>query len=489
MRLLLRFVPWALVLLAGILLVNTLLFTSHQVTVPPAAPIAVAPEAPARLSAAVQVPTIASDAGIDTAALLRLDALARRSFPLVDSLLERLPAEAGYSWLWRWPGRNAALAPALLMGHLDVVPVDEAPGDAWEEAPFSGAIRDGYIWGRGSIDDKASVWGILEAVELLLAAGFRPERTLYLAFGHDEEIGGENGAARMVAYLKREGVQLEFVLDEGQLVLEDALPGLEPPLAMIGIAEKGYVTFELTVNLPEGGHSSMPPRETATGILGRAVFRLQQHPLPARIDGATAAFLDHIGPEMRPLYRVLFANRWLTQGLLKTQFSGNPPANALIRTTTAPTVLKAGVKDNVLPSRATALVNFRILPGETSTTVRTSVVEIIDDERVSVAVREGDRVDEPSPVSATDAFGYGVIEKTIRQIFPTAVVAPALVIAQTDSRHYQPIAKQVYRFQPVLLEQADLSRIHGRNERISLENYERAIHFYHQLIRNACGGS
>ncbi|MCB0636427.1 MAG: M20 family peptidase [Lewinella sp.] len=478
----------ALAGVAALMLVRTFLFTSRQISVPAVEVAPVDPAAAQRLSAAIQLASVATDEGVDTLALRQLDTLARSSFPLVDSLLERIPLENSLSQLWRWPGRNAALEPILLMGHLDVVPVDAASGGEWEEDPFSGAIRDGYLWGRGSIDDKMTVWGLLEATEQLLAEGFWPERSIYLAFGHDEEIGGADGAAMIAAHLKKENVRLEFVLDEGQLVLTNALSGLAPPLAMIGVAEKGYVTLELKAQLAEGGHSSMPPRETATGVLSEAIVRLQEHPLPARIDGATAALLDYVGPEMSPPFRFLFANRWLTGGLLKRQFSQNPPANALIRTTTAPTVLHAGVKDNVLPATARALVNFRILPGDTHESVMEEVRRIIADERVSVSVRPGDQVDEPSPVSTTEAFGYGLLEKTIRQLFPEAVVAPALVIAQTDSRHYQPIARQVYRFQPVLLDRTDLSRIHGQNERLSIEGYERAIRFYRQLVVNGCGG-
>lgn len=471
-----------LVTLAVILTVNTILYSSRQIRVAPIEKIAIDPTAVTRLSEAVQLPTISYPDRIDTSAFLQLDTLIRSSFPLVDSLLERLDVTA-YSQVFRWAGLQSDMQPVLLLAHLDVVPV-EAPG-AWTYPPFSGRIADGYVWGRGSMDDKMSAFAILEAIETLLQEEYLPNRTIYLAFGHDEEINGFAGAHTISEYFARENLRFEYVLDEGQLILQEALAGLEPPLAMIGVAEKGSLTLELKVELKEGGHSSMPPPETAIGILSEAVVRLERQPFPGRIDGATRGLLDYIGPEMAPLYQTLFANLWLTRPLLINQFSAGKASNAVIRTTTAPTVITGGVKSNVLPTQARALVNFRILPGETVESVTSHVTRLIADERVSVQPLAGGWKNNPSPVSPTNTFGFGVIQKTIREIFPEVVIAPALVIAATDSRHYQEVSDQIYRFQPLYLEQSDLSRLHGIDERISVEGYENAIRFYRQLIRNS----
>ena len=488
LRLLRRVFLFGLLLLAGVLLLNTLRSTSLQIATDALPSTTVSVEAVSHLQAAVQIPTVSHVGQIDTTAALDFDTLLRRTYPLVDSLLERIDVNP-YSQIYRWPGRKSALPPILLMGHSDVVPVDTNQLDAWEQAPFAGTLtEDGLIWGRGTLDDKIAIVGILEAVEQLLREDYWPERTVYLAFGHDEEIGGIDGAKAIAEHFAARDIRFEYVLDEGHLVLENALPGLERPLAMIGVAEKGYVTLTLTAEVAEGGHSSMPPAETAPTILSKAIHTLQQHPFPARIDGATGAFFDYVGPEMTWPYRMLFANRRLLGGLLKAQFSGDPAANALIRTTTAPTILQAGYKDNVIPTTATAQVNFRILPGDDIESVQDYVRRTINDERVNVTNSSQDMAQNPSPVSETQAFGFQAIQKTAQQIFPEVVVAPALVIGATDGRHLQPVADQVYRFLPVQLQRSDLSRIHGHNERISMENFHQAIRFYRQLVVNSCGG-
>lgn len=474
-----------LAVLALIIWINFIRFSSRQIAVDPIPETEIAiPVAAERLSAAVQLPTVSYPDRIDTASFRRLDTLIRSNFPLVDSLLERLEV-APFSQVFRWTGRQSDMPPILLLAHLDVVPVEPEAEKDWTYPPFSGRIADGYIWGRGTLDDKISAFAILEAIEQLLHEGYHPNRSIYLAFGHDEEVSGLAGARTISDYFARQNIRFEYILDEGQLVLKNALAGLDPPLAMIGIAEKGFLTLDLTVELEEGGHSSMPPPATAIGILARGIDRLQEHPSPARIDGATRGLFEFIGPEMSPLYKTLFANLWLTESLLIKQLSTGNASNAIIRTTTAPTVIQGGVRANVLPTRAQAKVNFRILPGETVESVTSYVKAVLDDERIAISKPESNWQNNPSAISGTNTFGFGVIQKTIQQVFPEAVVAPALVIGATDSRHYQQVSDQIYRFQPIVLDQPDLSRIHGIDERISMENYGKAIRFFQQLIRNS----
>lgn len=485
LRLFLFAVLFGLVILAGVLTMKTLAFSSKQIPVESTE----TPEAPAgavqRLAEAVRFPTVSSDIGADTAAFQKLDSFIRQTYPLVDSLLE-LTLINRFSRLYRWAGQNAQLPPVLLMGHLDVVPVEEAARSNWTVPPFAGEQKDGFIWGRGTLDDKVACFALLEAVEQLLHENYTPGRTVYLAFGHDEEVSGRQGAMAIAEYLQRQGARFEYILDEGQIVIQDGLTGLDRPLAMIGIAEKGYVTLRLTARLAEGGHSSMPPRETAVGLLSKAVDRLQTHPFPAKINGATLAMFQHAGPEMSLPYRVLFSNLWLTGGLVQSIISDDPAASALIRTTTAPTMIQGGVKDNVLPTEASATVNFRILPGETIESVQNYVRRTVADTRVAVDVLHPEFAANPSPVSSTRSFGFQVIQKTVQQLFPDAVVAPSLVIGATDSRHYQALSDHIYRFLPVQLLRADLSRIHGIDERIGEDNYRRAIRFYRQLVVNSC---
>lgn len=471
-------------LLVLIIWIKVIRFSSKQIAVEPIEQGSVAPDALQRLSAAVRLHTVSYPDHIDTAAFLKLDTLIRSSFPLVDSSLERLQVTP-YSQVFRWTGKQANMAPALLLAHLDVVPVEPEAKRNWSHPPFSGKIADGYIWGRGTLDDKVSAFAILEAIEQLLREEYTPNRTIYLAFGHDEEVGGIAGAQTIADYFAKQQIRFEYVLDEGQIVLKKALPGLDPPLAMIGIAEKGYLTLDLKVELQEGGHSSMPPKATAIGVLAQSIDRLQKNPFPARIDGATQGLFEFIGPEMSPLYKTLFANLWLTKPLLMKQLSNSNASNAITRTTTAPTVIQGGVLANVLPTQAQAKINFRILPGETIASVKKYVEQTIGDERIVVSIPEDKWAKNPSVISSASTFGFGVIQKTIQQVFPEVVVAPALVIAATDSRHYQAVSDQIYRFLPVVLEQSDLSRIHGVDERVSEKVYTNAIRFYRQLIRNS----
>lgn len=484
-RLLSRLLLFAIVIIAGVMGTKTVGFSSKQIPMESITCEAVDPMAIERFAQALRIPTISYEDHIDSSAFSALDSFIQKTYPLVDSLLEKKTINL-FSYSFKWPGRNPKLNPVLLIAHLDVVPVPENDLAAWEEDPFGGKIRDGYLWGRGALDDKNSIFGLLEAVEALLKEDYNPERTLYLAFGHDEEVGGNMGAIALADYYKKEGIKFEYVLDEGQMIIENAIAGLDPPLAMIGIAEKGYTTLELVAQLEDGGHSSMPPTETAIGILSKAIHSLQQNPFPAKIDGAVDLMFQHIGPEMAIPNKIIFANLWLTESLVLNQLGQDFAANAMIRTTTAPTILKAGVKDNVLPTEAAAKINFRILPGENPQTVADYVRKTIADDRIKVVEGNPELSESPSLVSDPGAFGYQVIQKTIQQVFPGVIVSPSLVIAATDSRHYKTVSDQIYRFMPIQLAKDELKGLHGINERISVENFGKMICFYQQLIKNSC---
>ena len=368
------------------------------------------------------------------------------------------------------------------MGHGDVVPVEPGTEGDWEHPPFAGRIADGYIWGRGAIDNKSGVLAILEAAERLLEEGYRPSRTIYLPFGMDEEVGGHSGAAKISKLLNSRGVELEYVLDEGGCVVSGVLP-IGAAVALVGIAEKGYVSLELSAK-GEGGHSSMPPRRTAVGILSSAIARLQDNPFPGGLSGPTRELFAYLGPEMPFVPRMLFANTWLFGPLIERRLAASPSSDAMLRTTTAPTIFEGSIKDNVLPIRARAVVNFRIFPGETSESVAERVRSLIVDSRVRIT-QFGSVVLDPSPVSPTDSPGFKILERTIRQVFPDAVVAPYLVVGATDSRYYRGLTENVYRFLPLRLHQDDLSRMHGTNERVSIEGYADGLRFYRQLILNS----
>ena len=464
--------------LAAVLAINTARFQPAAEGHGEAVTVADDPAAVARLAEAVRIPTISRQAGtVDGPAFQQLHQLLSKSFPRVHSAC--VPEiVAGYSLLFTCKGTDAGLKPVLLAAHQDVVPIDPGSESKWQQPPFAGVIAGGYLWGRGTLDDKQSMMAILEATERKLAAGWTPKRTVYLAFGHDEEVGG-TGAAAMAALLKSRGVTLDLVIDEGMAVTKGIVPGIDAPVAHIGIAEKGYLSVKLTATAP-GGHSSMPTDDSAVITLARGPARLVDNQHPARLDGATAGMLDALGPHMGLGMRVALANQWLTKPLVLRQFVGNPTTAATVRTSTAPTLLMAGTKDNVLPQSASAIVNHRILPGDSIAGVIAHDRDAIADPRIKVEPSGEGR--EPSAVSPTAGTGYAMLSKAIGRAFPEAIIAPGLVLGGTDARNYQPVATAIYRFTPMTMTPADLPRIHGTNERIAVADYARAIAFYGVLL-------
>jgi carboxypeptidase PM20D1 len=405
------------------------------------------------------------------------------AYPRAHAALERELID-GETLLYRWAGTDPSLPPILLMGHMDVVPVEEGTEGAWTHDPFGGVVADGYVWGRGTLDNKQNVVGLLEATEHLLAEAYQPARTVYLLFGHDEEAGGAGGAAAAAKLLEARGVRFEFVVDEGGAILDATMLGTSAPVAIVRTAEKGYLTLELSV-LGAGGHSSRPPPETPIGVLSRAIVALESNPFPARLEGAALEMLRTAAPDRGLLPRVVLANRWLLDRPLLRMLAADPFTNASIRTTIAPTMLRGSPKDNVLPSRATATVNFRILPGDSVAGVVDRVRRVIGDDRVELAVLEAI---EPSPDSDTGAPAFGLLSRTIREIDPAVRVSPYLALGATDVRHFAGLSDNLYGFSPFSADADVLTRVHGTDERIAIADVERLIRFYVQLIRNATAG-
>jgi carboxypeptidase PM20D1 len=349
----------------------------------------------------------------------------------------------------------------------------------WDVDPFGGVVRSDAVWGRGAIDDKGSLVALLEAAEYLASQGKRPVRTIIFAFGHDEEIGGA-GAMAMAALLAQRGQRAWFVLDEGLAAIERH-PLTGGPASMIGISERGSGTMRVRASgLP--GHSSMPPEETAVSRVSEAVVRIHDMPIERKLEGGPAlGMMRALAPELSFTNRMALANEWLFAPLLRQRLSGNAAAQALLGTTVAPTVIQGGSRPNVLPGEATAMINFRIHPRDNS-------ADLLQRARRAVADLEGVTVDwaepprEASAVSSTTSASYALIAAMSRQMLPDAPVAPGLVLAGTDSRHYANVAENVYRFQPILLTAEDLERPHGLNECLTVANLERMIRFYVGLM-------
>ena len=466
-----------------IVLVRTFTFSSKQLEVAAIDRIEIPDRAKDHLAEAIRIKTISNEnpADFDSAAFYAFRNYLKETYPLSDSLLTTTYINT-FSMIMEWKGSDASLNPIIMMGHLDVVPVADEDVARWSAEPFGGEIKDSVIWGRGAIDDKVNIIGSLEATELLLSKGFQPKRTVLFCFGHDEELGGLNGAIPIVEHLKNKGVKAEYVVDEGFAITQGLTPGVEKDVALIGTSEKGFVSLKLYVDI-EGGHSSMPKKEAAIGVLSNAIVKLTENPFPAVITQPVADFMDNVGPEMGFVNKMAFANRWLFKPMIISILEGKPSGNAMIRTTTAPTIIDAGIKENVIPYQAEAVVNFRILPGESIQSVIDRVKDIIDDERIQIS--QGAFNSEAPGISGTASFGYQQINKTILEVFPGVVTTPNLVVGATDSRYYYELSDQVYRFTPIKINEGNINSFHGIDERIPVEDFENAIRFYVRLIENS----
>ncbi|PRP91429.1 Succinyl-diaminopimelate desuccinylase [Enhygromyxa salina] len=465
-------------LLIAILLINTLSSESHQVEPGTFEPLAIdEAQAVEHLREAIKLRTISTQdsAAFDGEAFEDLHALLERAFPRVHAELER-ERVADYSLMYRWQGADPEAAPIILTAHMDVVPVVDP--EAWSHPPFAAEEAEGYLWGRGTMDDKGSLFAMLEAAEAMLEAGIVPPRTVYLCFGHDEELLG-HGAVAIAARLHERGVEAEFLLDEGAGITVGIIPGIERPVALLALGEKGSATIELRVET-EGGHSSSPPNETAIGILAAAVARVEASQMPASLGGPFRQTLEAIGPELGWPMKLVHTNLWLLRPIVKRALLASPSTAGGVRTTTAVTVIEGGVKANVLPSTARALVNHRINAGDTVDEVLAHVKAAVDDPRVEVSLVVGNEVPR---ISDADAPAFSTVARALREVHSEVVVAPGLFVAATDARHYEDVAAQIYRLSAFFITKDDVARYHGVDERLSLEDFAGMIQFYGRVMQ------
>jgi carboxypeptidase PM20D1 len=388
-----------------------------------------------------------------------------------------------YALIYRWRGSNPSLPPMILTAHYDVVPVEAGTEEAWTHPGFSGAVAEGRVWGRGTLDIKSQLTAHMEAAEALMAQGFVPQRDFYFIYGQDEETGGRNGALKAAEYLAAQGVRAEGLLDEGGFVVSGVIRGIKCPLALIGVAEKGFCNYEITVE-GEGGHSSMPPAHTALGKAALLVCALEKHPLPARLTPPVLGMLRNIAGEMGFMVRMAVANLWLFRPLLLGILAKNPATNAMIRSTFAATMAKASDAANVLPQKAKITVNVRLLGGDTTDQVAAYIQETARAASPSMALSIVKQTPaEPSQVSPADSRVYRYLAGLVGELYPQAITTPYLVMGGTDARKYYNICDNVYRFTPVLITDEEKNTTHNTNESITTANYSRMIHFFKRFIQ------
>ncbi len=431
--------------------------------------------ATARFQQLIRFPTVShmDESLEDAEAFSDLQAYLTTAYPLVTAACPReILGRRGM--LYRWQGKSSE-KPSVLMAHYDVVPVEEGE---WQEPPFSGIIKDGELWGRGTLDTKGTMHGILEAAEMLIARGFVPENDIYFAFGGDEEIFGGDAPA-IVAELQKRGIQPAFVLDEGGAIVENVFPGVKKPAAVIGIAEKGAVCVDITAK-GKGGHASAPPAKQAMARLGRALNRLEKKPMPFTLTKPALEMFDVMGRESTFLFKLIFANLWCFAPVLNLicRLSGGE-LNALVRTTCALTMAQGSKAYNVLPTQATAGVNLRLICGDTIEDAMSRMEKIIGDDSVTLKYVSGENA---SRISETGDEAWNRLDAAISAAYPGVIVSPYLMLAGSDSRHYSKFCNHVFRFSGMPLTKEQRGLIHNANERIPVSLIKETITFFAAVL-------
>lgn len=432
------------------------------------------------LIGAVQIPTVTlKDNDQDGSIFYEYQAYLEKCFPKIMAVAEKTLVNK-YAVIYTVKGTDESLLPCAILAHQDVVP---APDEGWEVPPFSGIVKDGYIYGRGSQDMKSQMIVALEGLELLLEDGLQPKRTIMFCFGHDEELRGTYGALEISKHLESKGIRLEYVLDEGGTILDGKILGIDNKIALIGTCEKGYADYILEVE-KDGGHSSAPDRRTSVGMLSEALYKVEKHKRKPYWTKPTKDMFKALAPHMNFGFKLALVNRDILSPLLKVVLClVSPFTNGLMRTTLAPTQTNGAHTPNTLAPVATGTINSRINTGETVEGVKNYIQKVVG-KHVKISMLEGSI--DPSPVSDIDTKAFKDLQQTIGEVFGGYIAAPYPFIAASDAKHYYNLTNCVYRFTPFEKTIEDGARIHGMNERQSVESLELGTRFFLRLYENTC---
>ena len=461
----------------AVILIRALLFRPKKAVAADPTPVEFDGDAAVtRLQALVRCKTVSRHdrAEEDEAEFQKLVAMLPELYPFVHSFC-RFQALPDRALLFQWPGRKND-APAVLMAHYDVVPVDES---GWDKPPFEAILEDGILWGRGTLDTKVTFNAVLSAAEHLISKGFVPEQDIYFAFSGGEEVNGM-GAMRIVEYFKKNGIRPALVVDEGGAVVENVFPGVKGACGLIGIAEKGMMNLQYTVH-SRGGHASAPKPHTPVGKLAMACAKVEAHPFPMHLTKPVAEMFDTLGRHSSFLYRIIFANLWCfgwVLDLLGKKQGGE--INALLRTTVAFTQMQGSDAPNVIPPSASMVSNLRLNPEDHAPESMEYIRKIIGDSDVELKNLFSMS---PSPISETDCPAWDKVAASVASTWPGCIVSPYLMMQCSDSRCYAGLSNHVYRFSAMDLTAEERAGIHGNNEHIRVETVKKSVEFYIRLMR------
>lgn len=429
-----------------------------------------------RLAEMIRCETISSRDDADRSKFYAFHNKLKALFPHIHAQCEK--HDFNGSLLFKWSGKGTR-APIMLMSHQDVV---EA-GGTWEHGAFSGDIDEtGRVWGRGTVDTKASLFCLMTAVEELLSEGYTPACDVYFGGSCTEEWSGD-GAPAMAQYLKDHGVHLALLLDEGGMIVEEPISGVKGTYGMVGVVEKGYGDVKFIAR-GNGGHASAPKKDTPLIRLGKFMVDTEKnYPFRSELTPTVREMFRRLTPNMNFGLRLIMANLWLFEGILvKLLPSISSAAGAMIRTTLAFTTAKGSDGLNVLPQEAYITGNLRFIhhqPNEESLKIITDLAKKYDIETEVIYQ------DAPCPIVPFDSDAFHLIEAVAAEIYPDIGICPYTMTGGTDAKYYSEVCDNCIRFAPLYIDPQQYESIHGLNENISQGTLPKGVDFYKLVIQKS----